>query len=297
MAIYYPTVTKQNYIGGVSSNVQVLEPEATAIAYNEFVSNAAASNLVLDSIDIYSYTNDLAQVSQPVVVNHIQMDGTTKKEVYVPNVSSLSFNSQVKDVSFETPFLFNGLSNIEYPVIANSTVSIKLVAKKPKKDRKLFPDTDYGRDEINFKAVLSKGSEPEEIKPTPIEAKPIAEISEPGEEKKPVKEKKKKKTPEIKEVKPLNIEDTVEEVNEYVELWAEDADNVMSDMERFELEERNEIMKWDLEAEEAIKQAKIKKIKSKPKKKPKKEVDKDLVVVTKWDGENLIWDKYLMSQN
>lgn len=296
MAIYYPTIINSNYIGGVDSETEIIEPEATAISYNQFVLAAAASNFILDSIDIRSYDNNLVAVSQPLKINHIEIDGTVNTEIYVPSVSSLSFNSQIKDLSFKTPFLFNGLSSIEYPIVAGELISITLNAKK--RDRIIYPNTDFGRDELSIRTDISTGEDPEEKQIKQPKAEPIAELQEPEETVKPKKDKPKQ--PEIKEVKPLKIEDTVPEVSEYLENWAEQADNVIFDLARFQIEEQKKLEVWDTDAKIVVKESKVKgKRKQKPIEKTETKVDEDKTTTTsvKWNEKTLRWQLLINIKN
>ncbi len=286
MPLYYPVISKIDYIGGVTSQVQILEPDASIIGYNEFVKQSSVYNLILDSIDIISFDKNLLQISQPFTINYKEMDGTNNSIIHVPAISGRAYNSTIKNISFKKQLLIDGISGIEYTILANSTITLLLTAKKNNEKRiktKAFSENDLYHDEISFKAILSKGAEPEEIKAKSIAAKPIAEIKEPSEEIKPIEKVKIKK-----EIKPILLIEAIEETDQIYEHWLEEADNTIQDLENTIIEEQKILGAWENDAKEVTKKVKLPKT---PKIAAKKE--KDLIIATRWNFKHLIWEKSL----
>lgn len=247
MAIYYPTVENTNYIGGVTSQVEIIEPNATAIGYNEFVKQATTYNLMLDNIDIVSFDNNLVQVQQPITINYVEPDGRKDSIVHAPSVSSNAFNARINNLSLKKPFLFNGASSIDYPVLAGSTVILTIKAAdkaaEKKTGKKTFYDNDLGHDEITYREAV----EPEEMKKlVKAKGKGIYELKEPGEDKKKAKKKGKIVT--------ILLEDVIPEIK----AWDNDAAQAIKVSKVEEVKDD-----WIKDADEAIKAAKIKKRKPK----------------------------------
>lgn len=165
MAFYTPTISNPNTIGGISSEVIVIN---TVSDFNTFTAQASSENLVLSSINIISLNNDIGQVSQPITFTTKDANGNETKISQVPTVDSYSFRAQIQNLAILSNFNFEGLNKIDYPVLGGQAVKMTLSVDKKdavlEQAKKAFGYTGSTAWENTVRDEMGLFREPEEIK-------------------------------------------------------------------------------------------------------------------------------------
>lgn len=179
MAIYTPSISNQNSLGGVGSQAVVL---SSTMDINKFTQQANSDQLVLTSIFITILNNDASQLSQPITLVRLDATGNSKSVVIIPKLDSYALHIQADNIPVD--FKFDGLSKFEYPILSGNSVKLKLILGV----KDVYNDTVkkvFGYDKISIEDALNAEigllREPGEQTQIFLPKQPISELKEPEE--------------------------------------------------------------------------------------------------------------------
>jgi len=122
MAVYNFTLVQSGSFGSANSDV-VVETTTPGVSLNDFTQSLNTNDFFVKSLFLSS--NNPQQLTEPIVFNYRDADGSGKMFQIVPRISANQRQTSiVESVEFPEGFSFNSLSNLDLSILPNSDLKI-----------------------------------------------------------------------------------------------------------------------------------------------------------------------------